>query len=79
MLFIRDGDIFKPFAGSIRIAYGAYGGGMLYPAMKNLYEKTQAGAYLWQDANNDQCVQENELTVSPAGVGKRPLTGSTAT
>jgi hypothetical protein len=70
MLFIREGDIFKPLAGSIRVAYGQYGSGMLYPAMKGIYEKTKAPAYLWQDQNRDQCVQENELIVSPAGRGE---------
>ena len=66
MLFIRDGDIFRPFAGTIRIAFGAYGGGVLYPVMKGMKE----GAYLWQDANNDQAVQANELTTSPTGRGE---------
>jgi len=70
MLFIRAGDVFKPLAGSIRVAFGAFGGGMLYPAMKNIYAKTNAGAFLWQDKNNDQCVQEDELVVSPAGRGE---------
>jgi len=70
MLFMRDGDIFKPIAGSIRVAYGAFGGGMLYPVMKNIYEKTHAGAFLWQDKNNDQTVQEDELIVSEAGRGE---------
>lgn len=74
MLFIREGEpstslgpgIFKPFAGTIRIAFGAYGGGVLYPVMKGMKE----GAYLWQDANNDQTVQANELTGSPTGRGE---------
>ncbi len=70
MLFIRDGDIFKPFAGTIRVAFGPYGGGMPYPAMKDVYEATKAGAYLWQDANHDQAVQAEELAVSPAGRGE---------
>ena len=70
MLFIRQGDIFKPIAGSIRVAFGGYGSGMLYPSMQGIYDKTHAGAFLWQDANGDQCVQENELTISPAGRGE---------
>jgi len=70
MLFMRDGDLFKPFAGTIRIAYGPYGGGILYPVMKGIYDRTQAGAYLWQDKNNDQCVQEDELSISPTGRGE---------
>jgi len=69
MLFIRDGDVFKPFAGTIRIAFGQYGGGVLYPAMKDR-QKFPEGAYLWQDANNDQAVQEGELVKSPAGRGE---------
>jgi hypothetical protein len=70
MLFLREGEIFKPVAGSIRIAFGQYGGGLLYPAMDGIYKKTKAGAYLWQDKNDDQCVQEDELVVSPAGRGE---------
>ncbi len=66
MLFIRDGNVFKPFAGTIRIAFGPFGGGVLYPVMKGMKE----GAYLWQDANNDQTVQANELTTSPTGRGE---------
>ena len=69
MLFIRDGDIFKPIAGSIRIAHGEFGGGVLYPVMGD-EKKYPQGAYLWQDANNDQTVQENELVKSPAGRGE---------
>jgi len=71
MLYMRDGDIFKPIAGTIRVAFGQYGGGLLYPVMKEFYEKHKAGAYLWQDANDDQCVQVEELVVSPAGRGER--------
>ena len=69
MLYLRDGDLLKPIAGVIRIEFGQFGQGMVYPAMKAIYERTKAGAFLWQDANNDQTVQENELTVSPLGVG----------
>jgi hypothetical protein len=69
MLFLRDGDIFKPIAGTIRIAYGPYGGGVLYPVMGDK-KKYAEGAYLWQDANNDQTVQESELVPSPAGRGE---------
>jgi hypothetical protein len=69
MLFIRNGDVFKPFAGTIRIAFGQYGGGVLYPVMKDR-AKFPEGAYLWQDSNNDQTVQEDELTKSPAGRGE---------
>ena len=70
MLYMRDGDVFKPVAGTIRVASGPYGGGLLYPAMEAFHKQHNAGAYLWQDANNDQKVQENELTVSPAGRGE---------
>jgi len=69
MLFLRVGDLFKPLAGTIRIAHGPYGGGVLYPAMGDS-RKYPEGAYLWQDANDDQSVQENELSVSPAGRGE---------
>ncbi len=70
MLYIRDGDLFKPFAGTIRVAFGQYGSGILYPVMKEIYERTKADAFLWQDQNDDQTVQTEELTVSPAGRGE---------
>ncbi len=70
MLYMRVGDIFKPVAGTIRVAFGPYGGGLLYPVMKEFYEKHKAGAYLWQDKNDDQQVQVNELVISPAGRGE---------
>jgi len=70
MLYIREGDVFKPFAGTIRVAFGQYGSGIIYPVMKDLYEKTKAGAFLWQDRNDDQIVQEEELVVSPTGRGE---------
>jgi hypothetical protein len=70
MLYMRVGDVFKPIAGTIRVAFGQYGGGLRYPVMKDLYEKTKAGAFLWQDANDDQTIQEEELAVSPAGRGE---------
>jgi len=70
MLYMRVGDVFKPIAGTIRVAFGPYGGGLCYPVMKDIYEKTKAGAYLWQDANDDQTIQEEELAVSPAGRGE---------
>jgi hypothetical protein len=69
MLFLRDGDIFKPIAGTIRIAFGQFGGGVLYPVMKDR-KKFPEGAYLWQDRNNDQTVQEDELVRSPIGRGE---------
>ncbi|HUW32128.1 MAG TPA: hypothetical protein VM223_10995, partial [Planctomycetota bacterium] len=69
-LYMRDGDVFKPIAGTIRIAGGPYGSGALYEVMRNNPQKYPGGAWLWQDANDDQCVQENELTKSPAGRGE---------
>ena len=71
MLFMREGDIFKPIAGTIRVAFGAFGGGLRYPVMKEFHEKHKAPAYLWQDANDDQTVQPDELVVSPANRGEQ--------
>jgi len=71
MLFMREGDIFKPIAGTIRVAFGAYGGGLRYPVMEDFHEKHKAPAYLWQDANDDQTVQTAELTVSPSKRGEK--------
>ncbi|MEI6520246.1 MAG: FlgD immunoglobulin-like domain containing protein [bacterium] len=70
MLYMRSGDVFKPISGVIRVAFGTFGGGMPYPAMKDIYEKTKAGAFLWQDANDDQEIQPEELVVSPSGRGE---------
>ena len=72
MLFIRDGDIFKPFAGTIRVAWPLRG--MPYPAMKDVYEATKAGAYLWQDASLTRPCRRN--SVSPAGRGETTFNGS---
>ena len=69
-LYMREGDIFKPIAGTIRLARGsAYSPGVLYPVMTDP-ARYPNGAYLWQDANNDQTVQENELIKSPAPRGE---------
>ena len=38
--------------------------------MTVFHEKHKAPAYLWQDANDDQTVQPEELTVSPANRGE---------
>ena len=70
MLFEREGDVFKPIAGTIRVAFGQYGSGIIYPGMKAIYDRTQAGAFFWQDKNNDQIIQDDELTVSPTGRGE---------
>ncbi len=70
MLFEREGDVFKPIAGTIRVAFGPYGSGVIYPVMKGIYDRTQAGAFFWQDKNNDQTIQEDELSISPAGRGE---------
>ena len=68
-LFLREGDIFKPVAGTIRIAHGQYGSGAIYPVMEDV-KKYPEGAYMWQDKNNDQTVQEEELSKSEAGRGE---------
>jgi hypothetical protein len=65
MLYMREGNVFKPIAGTIRVAFGPYGGGLRYPAMKDYYEANKKIAYLWQDTNDDQTVQVEELMVSP--------------
>lgn len=68
-LFMRVGDIFKPIAGTIRVAYGPYGRGAIYPVMQDK-NKYPGGAWMWQDKNDDQTVQEEELSPSPAGRGE---------
>lgn len=70
MLYMREGDLFKPIAGSIRVSGGPRDSNVPYPAMAGFHAKNKGYIYLWQDANNDQAVQENELSVSPGAPGE---------
>ena len=90
-LYMREGDIFKPIAGGMRVDYGVYGNnGGLYPAVKESWQKLQQDkelkakygggcTFLWQDSNDDQTVQQDELTPSVRTAAKASLTGSTRT
>jgi len=69
-LYMREGDIFKPICGGIRLNRGhVYSAGVLYPVMNDLPN----GAYLWQDTNDDQTVQLDEVVKSPANRGESTL------
>jgi hypothetical protein len=65
ILLRRDGDLFKPFAAVMYIGYGwsLYSGQSL-PVMDNK-AKYPNGSYFWQDANDDQCVQPEEVVAVP--------------
>ncbi len=68
MLSLRVGDVFKPIAGSVRLNSGQYGSPR-YPALADT-KKYPDGPYLWQDKNDDQTIQEDEITKSPADRGE---------
>ena len=68
MLFMRDGDVFKPIAGMLRIAGGQYGNAP-HPVMADK-TKFPEGAYFWQDYNDDQTIQVDEVTRWPEGRGE---------
>jgi len=63
VLYIEDGDIFKPFAGVIRMERrdGQIKAGWHFPILHDNPEKYPDGCYLWQDKNDDQTVQEDEI------------------
>ena len=75
-LYMRDGDIFKPIAGVMRVANGSHGNnGGAYPVVRDAWKKRDggkqtSGAFLWQDKNNDQIIQEDELEISAANRGE---------
>lgn len=62
VLSIRDGDLYKPIMAFITLSRGyVYFPGVQFELMKD-EAKYPNGSYFWQDSNNDQVVQENELT-----------------
>ena len=63
----RDGDVFKPFVAIIEVSHGGRHATGL-PVIEENPEKFPNATYLWQDANDDQCVQGEELERLP---GKR--------
>jgi hypothetical protein len=59
----RDGDLFKPFAAMFSVSYGwSLYRGQALPLIDDNKEKFPNGHYFWQDANDDQCVQAEEIT-----------------
>ncbi len=62
----RDGDLFKPFL----MLYNRYPAHVLGEDKK----KHRNEAYLWQDRNDDQCVQAEEVVLLPARMRKVGLT-----
>jgi len=59
----EEGDVFKPFAGLIRIARQGehYPMGYEFDMMHGNPEKYPSGVYFWQDKNGDGAVQEDEV------------------
>lgn len=63
----RDGELFKPFVATIEVGHGGrFSTGL--PLIDENPDRFPNATYLWQDANNDQCVQAEELEKLP---GKR--------
>lgn len=61
-LYLREGDLFKPFVSSIIVSKGnPFIHWPPYPIFED-QAKYPNGTYLWQDANDDQIIQEDELT-----------------
>jgi len=60
-LYMRVGDIFKPIAGAVIVSKGnPFIAWPPYPIFAD-NTKFPNGTYIWQDANDDQTIQENEL------------------
>ncbi|MGD0090132.1 MAG: hypothetical protein ABSE73_09445 [Planctomycetota bacterium] len=60
-LYMRVGNIFKPIAGAIIVSKGnQFMSWPPYPIFAD-NAKFPNGTYLWQDANDDQTIQEDEL------------------
>jgi len=65
VLMRRDGELFKPFAATMNVAYGwSLYRGQGIPLMDDK-DKYPNGQYLWQDANDDQTVQADEVVAMP--------------
>lgn len=65
VLYQRDGDVFKPIVAGINVSKGnAYVQWPPYPLFRD-HDRWPNGVYLWQDANDDQTIQENEIVKSP--------------
>jgi len=64
VLYIREGDIFKPLMCGILVSKGnPYIAWPPYPLFAD-HQKFPDGSYVWQDANDDQIIQPEELTVT---------------
>lgn len=58
----REGDLFLPFIASIRLyRHGTYSVGTQYPYFED-EKKWPDGQYYWRDKNNNQAVDEGEVT-----------------
>lgn len=61
VLLMREGDLFKPIASGINVAKGnPFVGWPPYEIFSD-NERYPNGAYLWQDTNDDQTIQEEEI------------------
>ncbi len=65
ILYRRDGEVFKPFLAFINVYGSPLYPGQGIPLLDDL-KAYPGGKYVWQDANDDQCVQAAE--VSPVKV-----------
>ncbi len=70
ILYRRDGDVFKPIVAGMIVAKGnPYIQWPPYPLMAD-QSRWPNGVYLWQDANDDQTIQEKEVVKSPVPRGE---------
>jgi hypothetical protein len=74
MLYMRDGDVFKPIAGTLGRGHRRPIEG-LFPALKDTpsLANEDQNVYLWQDENDDQCVQPDEVHPSRSNRPNRPF------
>ena len=65
VLFMKDGDVFKPIASAIGVSRGnRFTKGVPYPVFED-QGRFPNGAYIWQDGNDDQAIQVDEVVSFP--------------
>ena len=70
VLYMRDGDVFKPILAGILVAKGnQFVAWPPYPLFRDNQEWPN-GAYVWQDANDDQVLQAEEIVKAPSKRGE---------
>jgi len=67
VLYMRTGDVFQPIASGVIVAKGNMF--ISYPPYEIFADETKYpnGTYVWQDANGDATIQDNEVVKNDAG------------